>query len=387
LIIILSGWWFTSGRSQTQPEEGVLDVWITWGDDQEQLQEFFNLYSKVPIQVTTRLRNDDILEAFNRNQSPDLVILSGADLVETYAEQGLIEPLDRWIESRGIDLEDIYPASLEGCQSPKGLTLCLPWGSDVEILYWNKDHFTAAGLDPEHPPQTLQELVEYAARLTLRNEAGELVQAGYIPDYPHTHSDLFQRASGDSNLTSDRLYSIETAGWLNQVSNIYAPGELDDFVASFTPYSTSSHPVYAERRFSCQQCHRASLPKNKRIPEVGFFEGKVAMMLDGQWLALSKNLYMEQPQLNFDAAPFPRLSSEQEPGNTPLVQGPVAIIPAAAVDKEAATHLLAWMNSPMILANAAFSSSLLPSSRTAAQNPIFHQSQYSQMLIDLISSR
>jgi multiple sugar transport system substrate-binding protein len=384
LVIILSGWWFTSGSSQTQPEQGVLDVWATWGDKQEQLQELFDRYNQAPIRVTTRIRSDDLMKAFNENQAPDLVILSGADLVETYAQQGLIERLDPWIESRGIDLEDIYTAFLKGCQSPDGSTLCLPWGSDMEVLYWNKNLFAAAGLDPEQPPQTMQELLEYAAELTLHNEAGELVQAGFIANYPHAHSEMFLRSYGESNLTFDSPNIEDAMDWENQIVDLYAPGEIDDFVASFTPYSSSSHPVYAERRLSCQQCHRASLPKNKRIPEVGFFEGKVAMMLDGQWLAASKN--EERLQFNYGVAPFPPLSSDQELGNTPLVQGPVVIIPAAAVDKEAASHLLAWMNSPKVLAKAAFASSLLPSSYTAAQDPIFQQSQYSTMLIDLISS-
>ena len=78
----------------------------------------------------------------------------------------LVEPLDPWIQAAGIDLDDFYPASLAQCETPDGMTLCLPWGCDVYALFWNKDLFKAAGLDPERPPQTMEELVEYADKLT-----------------------------------------------------------------------------------------------------------------------------------------------------------------------------------------------------------------------------
>jgi multiple sugar transport system substrate-binding protein len=388
IVILLSTWWFIKDSSQDQPEEDILDVWVTWGDQQEQLQEIFDQYSQtsgVTVKVTTRVRSDDLLEAFDKDQSPDLVILSTADLVETYAEQGLIEPLDSWIELRGINLEDIYPASLEQCESYDGLTLCLPWGCDTEVLYWNKDLFAAAGLDPDHPPQTTQELVEYTTKLSMRNEEDELIQAGFIPDYPHAHGELFQRTSGDTNSSLDPQNVMDATSWVDQINAVYAPGEIDDFIASFTPYSTSSHPLYAGRRLSCQQCHRSSSLQNKPIPEVGFYQGQVAMMLDGSWLVSSGKLAAEQPQLNFGVALPPSPSAGPETTQPTLVQGPVVIIPAGAVDKEAATQLLAWMNGSKILAEAAYASAMLPTSRAAAQDPIFRQIPNFEILMNHIS--
>jgi len=388
VVILLSAWWFIDNSSRAQPEEDILDVWVTWGDQQEQLQEIFDQYSQtrgVTVKVTPRVRSDDLLEAFNKNQPPDLVILSTAELVKTYAEQGLIEPLDDWIELRGIDLEDIYPSSLEQCESQDDFTYCLPWGCDTEVLYWNKDLFAAAGLDPDRPPQTTQELVEYTAKLSLRNEEGELIQAGFIPDYPHAHSELFHQLSGDINFSFDHQNVTDATGWVDQITAFYAPGEIDDFITSFTPYLTSSHPLYAGRRLSCQQCHRSSSLQNKPIPEVGFYQGQVAMMLDGQWLVSSGRLAIEQPQLNWGVALPPSPPAGLESTQTALVQGPVVIIPAGAVDKEAATHLLAWMNDPKILAEAAYASAMLPTSRAAAQDPIFRQTPYFEVLMNQIS--
>ena len=42
----------------------------------------------------------------------------------------------------------------------------VPLYADVSALFWNKDLFAKAGLDPEKPPTSLQELHDYAAKIT-----------------------------------------------------------------------------------------------------------------------------------------------------------------------------------------------------------------------------
>ena len=45
-----------------------------------------------------------------------------------------------------------------------GITSASVW----TVLYYNKEMFREAGLDPEHPPRTWDELIDYADRLTVR---------------------------------------------------------------------------------------------------------------------------------------------------------------------------------------------------------------------------
>jgi multiple sugar transport system substrate-binding protein len=42
----------------------------------------------------------------------------------------------------------------------------VPLSADVSALFWNKDLFAKAGLDPEKPPANLTELHDYAAKIT-----------------------------------------------------------------------------------------------------------------------------------------------------------------------------------------------------------------------------
>lgn len=46
------------------------------------------------------------------------------------------------------------------------------------VLYYNKRMFREAGLDPNDPPETWDELVEYADKLTVRDARGEPTRAG-----------------------------------------------------------------------------------------------------------------------------------------------------------------------------------------------------------------
>jgi sn-glycerol 3-phosphate transport system substrate-binding protein len=55
----------------------------------------------------------------------------------------------------------------------------------VPVLYYNRDLFAAAGLDPDHPPETWDELVTYAKALTRDTDGnGEIDQWGF-----NTHDD------------------------------------------------------------------------------------------------------------------------------------------------------------------------------------------------------
>ncbi|RWR02402.1 glycerol-3-phosphate ABC transporter substrate-binding protein [[Pantoea] beijingensis] len=46
-----------------------------------------------------------------------------------------------------------------------GHLLSQPFNSSTPVLYYNKDAFKKAGLDPEQPPKTWQQLAEYSAKL------------------------------------------------------------------------------------------------------------------------------------------------------------------------------------------------------------------------------
>lgn len=98
------------------------------------------------------------------NTGPDLMQLSPNDII-TYAKKGTIWNIDDIFSSTGLNQSDFADTALSFCKV-NGKLYGLPLEVFSNYLYWNKDLFKAAGLDPNTPPKTLTELVNYAIKLT-----------------------------------------------------------------------------------------------------------------------------------------------------------------------------------------------------------------------------
>ena len=84
-------------------------------------------------------------------------------------------------------LDSFYPALMENGQAD-GKTWGIPFQRSTIVMYYNKDAFREAGLDPEAPPTTWEELVETGKKLTKKDANGNVEQWGaMIPStgYPY----------------------------------------------------------------------------------------------------------------------------------------------------------------------------------------------------------
>ena len=83
-----------------------------------------------------------------------------------FASRGLLLDLTPYIEkSEIIKTEDIFPGPLSSVTYEGGI-YGIPRGANTIALYYNADMFKAAGLDPDNPPKTWDELYEAAKELT-----------------------------------------------------------------------------------------------------------------------------------------------------------------------------------------------------------------------------
>lgn len=113
------------------------------------------------------------------NTPPDFAVLLATDLY-TLLDMDAIVPIDEL--ASGVDgfeeyVNDFIPAFLENSIQDDKLW-SIPFQRSTPVLYYNKDAFKEAGLDPEQPPTNWEELVEFADKLTVRNENGEVTQWG-----------------------------------------------------------------------------------------------------------------------------------------------------------------------------------------------------------------
>ena len=119
------------------------------------------------------------IAAIQGGNAPDFAILGNSELYSMLSLDAII-PLDDLIaadEDGQEYIDDFWPAFLQNSYYD-GHIYSIPFQRSTIIMYYNKDAFRAAGLDPETPPTTWEELAEYAQKLTVRDENGNVTQWG-----------------------------------------------------------------------------------------------------------------------------------------------------------------------------------------------------------------
>lgn len=96
---------------------------------------------------------------------PDVAVLQSTELF-SLLDMNAIIPLDDFIAKEGEGyLSDFYPAFLANSQTD-GKTYSIPFQRSTIVLYYNKEMFKKAGLNPDQPPKTWDEMREAAKKLT-----------------------------------------------------------------------------------------------------------------------------------------------------------------------------------------------------------------------------
>jgi sn-glycerol 3-phosphate transport system substrate-binding protein len=111
------------------------------------------------------------IAAFRANEQPAIVQVYEVGTGTMMAAQGAVYPVYQLMADQGKTWDpSIFITPVTGYYSdPEGNILSLPFNSSTPIMYYNKEIFEEAGLDPETPPATWEELE--AAFQTI-NESG-----------------------------------------------------------------------------------------------------------------------------------------------------------------------------------------------------------------------
>ena len=118
------------------------------------------------------------LTAVKSGDPPVSSILLSTDMFTLIDEEAIV-PFDDLIKTPDDQawLKSFYPAFMENSQTG-GKTWGIPFQRSTIVLYYNKEAFKEAGLDPNRPPANWKEQVEYAQKLTTRDASGKVIQWG-----------------------------------------------------------------------------------------------------------------------------------------------------------------------------------------------------------------
>ncbi|MEO1198788.1 MAG: sn-glycerol-3-phosphate ABC transporter substrate-binding protein UgpB [Pseudomonadota bacterium] len=137
------------------------------GEKTEAIAEGFNA-SQDDFTVTAVYRGNytetmtGAIAAFRAGEHPHIVQVFEVGTATMMAAQGAIYPVFELMADAGepFDPNDFLSAVVGYYTDTDGNMLSMPFNSSTPILYYNKEVFEAAGLDPETPPQTWNEVAE-----------------------------------------------------------------------------------------------------------------------------------------------------------------------------------------------------------------------------------
>jgi sn-glycerol 3-phosphate transport system substrate-binding protein len=107
------------------------------------------------------------IAAYRAGNAPDIVQVFEVGTATMMAAKGAIKPVYQLMADANEPFDpSSYLAAVTGYYStPDGKMLSFPFNSSTPVVYWNKDEFKKAGLDPDKPPKTWPETFEAAKKL------------------------------------------------------------------------------------------------------------------------------------------------------------------------------------------------------------------------------
>jgi sn-glycerol 3-phosphate transport system substrate-binding protein len=160
-----------------------------------------------------------LVTSLGSGQVPAIAILSELD-TQTMIDSGDVTPVQDFIDREGYDLSDLNEKSVQE-YTVQGKLWAMPFSSGVPLLYYNKVTFREVGLDPDKPPQDLEELRQYSEKILKRDAAGNVVRSGIALDNQEwtqrtlaLHGDLLvNNNNGRDGRATKVLFDNDTGRW------------------------------------------------------------------------------------------------------------------------------------------------------------------------------
>ena len=244
-----------SGEDAAAPETAAADqaeaagpvkisFWNSFtGADGDMLTDLVKRYNEEnPDGITVEMDisadfDSQLSTAFAAGTGPTMILSSSAYRF-TYGDY--MQDISDVFEKTNLDEADFIRSYLDYCSEGDSLYF-VPFQIVGYYMYWNKDLFQAAGLDPESPPAAWDEWEEYAQKLT--DESKNVYGSGISYDYAYQIAHIMQRFGGLAVTNESGSWKANFAGnsgyaeFLNMyremVDNGYNPLEADtDSMAS-----------------------------------------------------------------------------------------------------------------------------------------------------------
>jgi sn-glycerol 3-phosphate transport system substrate-binding protein len=180
------------------------------------------------------------LTAAKAGEPPQTAIILSTDMFTLIDEDAIVswDDLLKTPEDKAW-LASFFPAFMLNSRTG-GKTWGIPFQRSTIVLYWNKEAFREAGLDPNRPPATWTEQVDMARKLTKRDAGGHVTQWGVqVPSsgFPYwlfqgftTQNDVLLMNEAGTQTYYDRPAVVEALQYWVDLSGkhkVMAPGVIE----------------------------------------------------------------------------------------------------------------------------------------------------------------
>jgi len=132
----------------------------------------YNKTHKNQVELTVVPNDDYVAKVGAAAGSGGLPDLFAADIVyvPNWAKQGLFQDISKQID--GLSYKDTINKGHLAAGTYEGKEHVLPFVLDLSMMFWNKELFTEAGLDPDTPPANLAEFAADAKKIQALGKDG-----------------------------------------------------------------------------------------------------------------------------------------------------------------------------------------------------------------------
>jgi len=302
----------------------IIDLWTYWaGFEREALDEAVEKFNTSQKRIFVKALGiadpkTKIMLATASGHPPDLALLPYYS-ISAFADNNALTPLNGLADAYGIHQDAFLPTFWEGC-SYRGFLWGMPLTASVTALHYNKTAFREAGLDPDAPPETLQQLEAFNDLITRYRDDGSLLRIGHHPTQPGWWRTSWPRWFGGEAWDGSRKMLIDTdqwvdaANWLKSYRDRFGADKLTRLRSGFGKFASPQNP---------------------------FFSGKAAMIHQGIWMDNFVNQYA-QPDFEYGVAPFPAAEGSGQ-AFTSIAEPDNMIIPRGAKHPQEAFEFLAFL--------------------------------------------
>lgn len=284
------------------------------------VDEFNRTQDKIYVDVLSVSNiQDKTLMAISGGIPPDVAGLYGANVAQ-YADSRAVLTLDEMCAQNGISRDQYIPVFWDICVV-RGKLYSLPSAPASIALHYNKELFRNAGLDPERPPKTLEEVATMADKLIVR-EDGKIKVSGFLPAEPGWWNFMWASTYGGrlwdekGKITINEPASVKGYEWCQSFAKKYGPGQLQTFRSGFGNFSS---------------------------PQNGFMAKQLAMVPQGVWMYNFITMY--SPKLEWAAVPMPYPASRPDLAQPTIADEDVLCIPRGAKHPKEAFEFIKFVQS------------------------------------------